>query len=982
MSMLVSTSLGLVVLASATTTSFGQFKPEVIERGKKATALVEITTPRGLATGSAFCVDRSGLFITNAHVVDAATGPQDSIRLVVDIGEKTQRSLRARVYRSDDAVDLALLKVDGETGLSPLELAEDGSSRETEPVVTFGFPFGHRTTVRGEEYPDISVIASRITSLRRYRGRLEGIQFDGQLNPGNSGGPVLDGAGRVVGVAVATVPGAALNLAIPVNRLAEFLAAPGLDFNAQPLTLKDLYRLSSWTIRLLPPRPSGRLPDDVSVHVMVENPGSDPRSFTAQPSGDGIFRVTLAPAQRPTKQVVILDIRLHSGRTADVAVTDHEVSAAGRRFLLSELRMLDVTPSPRVITRAGVKFDGAITGLGKPRVRVGGKLVAIDLNEAVQITVRPVAEDQPLTAIDVRVEARQGTTVLATLRHRLDLSGAPARPAMPAPAPPPVVAVPAPIKARVVAPRGPSDTGVVQLGGRLDVIGEPRGGGVSIRPPAIPIGEATLGDPAPVARRSVDRTVSDRTVSESARPASAMATRPAATRGPGNPVVRPLDGKIRDVAVGGGGRYLILTLNEARQVAVFDVNAADVVKKIILPSENALVAAGARQVLIAFPDQAIVQRFDLDALNRPPASFASPIKARWLRMAMGSDSDGPLLVAWTPHAVTIGQNRALFSFVDAADLKVLKAGELILAGYQRNGWISPSGGTFAFNFITNERVHVRASGGGNLFGIWSSQTAPSGFNRLAVRHSSLEGCYEHMGLAHLAPGPDGCTFYTGRGGVIDSDGRPLRGSAKRPNSDPEMTVPSPDPAYYLRIFGLLPTGPLDHLSPRTVAAAVHAADDGERLLTIHGLDEMGEGQVLARYGAQEDFTVEKRFHLIPAASLLITIPSGDDRLVLRRLDLKKSLDRTGHGYFLITSRPSLHAKAGERLSHQITGISRAGGLRYTLTQGPDGLAVSSDGRLSWVPPKEVAGSDPVAVVVTVSDSSSRQRFHTIRISVD
>jgi hypothetical protein len=165
-------------------------------------------------------------------------------------------------------------------------------------------------------------------------------------------------------------------------------------------------------------------------------------------------------------------------------------------------------------------------------------------------------------------------------------------------------------------------------------------------------------------------------------------------------------------------------------------------------------------------------------------------------------------------------------------------------------------------------------------------------------------------------------------------------------------------------------------------AAVHASDDGERLLTIDGLEEMGEGQILARYDAQEDFTVEKRFHLIPAANLLITIPSDDDRLVLRRLDLKKSLNTTGRDYFLITSRTRLHAKAGQMLNHQITGISRAGGLRYTLTQGPDGLAVSPDGRLSWAPPKDVTGGDPVAIVVTVSDSSSRQRFHTIRISVD
>ncbi len=51
-------------------------------------------------------------------------------------------------------------------------------------------------------------------------------QFDNQINPGNSGGPVLDESGRVVGVAVETMPGAALNRAIPVSQLAQFFERP------------------------------------------------------------------------------------------------------------------------------------------------------------------------------------------------------------------------------------------------------------------------------------------------------------------------------------------------------------------------------------------------------------------------------------------------------------------------------------------------------------------------------------------------------------------------------------------------------------------------------------------------------------------------------------------------------------------------------------------------------------------------------------
>jgi S1-C subfamily serine protease len=78
--------------------------------------------------------------------------------------------------------------------LTSRALKED-SLRETAPVVTFGFPFGRNPTVGRETYLDMTVLSSKITALRRDHGRLEGVQFDGQLNPGNSGGPVVDESG-------------------------------------------------------------------------------------------------------------------------------------------------------------------------------------------------------------------------------------------------------------------------------------------------------------------------------------------------------------------------------------------------------------------------------------------------------------------------------------------------------------------------------------------------------------------------------------------------------------------------------------------------------------------------------------------------------------------------------------------------------------------------------------------------------------------
>jgi WD40 repeat protein len=1261
---LTSLTLSVLSLLIASPPTQAQHQPEVIERGKKATALVEVATDRGEATGSAFCIDKSGLFITNAHVVGRAAEGKGQVRLVLDIGRKTQRSRRAKVLRADDALDLALLKVDADAGLTPLELGKDNMLTETAPVLTLGFPFGRNTTVRGESYPDISVIPSRITALRHDQGRLEGIQFDGQLNPGNSGGPVVDEAGRVIGVAVATIRGAAMNLAIPVGRLSEFLAAPGLVFEPPPLAYKDRSRPVTWTIKVQPATPAAKLPEKLSVTVTIGDGVGEPRTVAAQPVGGGVFKVKVTPVPHDPGQKIELNARFPGGQTVQVEVKDRDVKVGDTRFMLSDLQLLFSGPSPRAHTRRGQVVFGPIIGLGKTKTRVGTKTMTIDLNAASQITVRPLDPPPPVQAVEALVEAKQGSKVLATVHKRADLSGVPAPTAVALRVGRNIVIVPARAPAPTIrGPQGPSDEGLVQIGGVLDVDGVPRGAGKAIHPPSVAIGEARIGEAPPSAagsevrrllghtnevmdlvlsrdgqylvscdldgiirvwdpksgaplrtlrghrgqvfalalspdgrrvlsggedtvlrlwdlvqgqllreyrghadaiyaiaftpdgrrclsagggrpgfRPGTDRAIwvrdlengrviarwtghtgiidalaisldgrlalssssdqtarlwdiatgaelrrfpgqpeldlhaifspdgrraivtsaghlirifdvengrelfqlrghgakvdslatspdgrilvsgsfhermfriwdmadgrslgqialegnpqlgtftpdgrrifwsfSDKTVREFALPDSVLPSRQSDARGPSDPSVRTLGGKISDVAVGGGGRYLILTLKEARQIAVFDVNAADIVKTIALPSENALVTAGAKAFFIAFPDQGLFQRWDLETMTREGANLPSPIRARLKGLAMGSDSDGPLLAVWSPDSNNNFPQQVRFSFLDPNTLKVLKAGPITNGGFQGIGSVSPSGGTILLHPFLQQRVHVRASAGGDLYGIWQTNGSPSGFQTLAVRRSALKGIYNHDSLDHLAPGPDGLTVYTGRGGELDAEGKPLRGSDSRPPTSPALTIPSTDPVYYLSINGLNQNRSPN--SPATaVTASVHAASDGTRLLTVQQLDEM-KGVGNSEAWIADDFTNEKRFHLIPAARLLITIPPTNDRLVLRRLDIEKALDQLRVDTLIVTTPSNLHAEAGKVLHHRIEARSKAGGLRYALADGPDGLTVSPTGELTWTPPRRPVG-DTVKAVVTVADPSGRERFHTITIRVD
>ena len=311
-------------------------------------------------------------------------------------------------------------------------------------------------------------------------------------------------------------------------------------------------------------------------------------------------------------------------------------------------------------------------------------------------------------------------------------------------------------------------------------------------------------------------------------------------------------------------------------------------------------------------------------MTRQGKDLPSPIKGRLKALALGSDSDGPLLVAWGPESNSPGMDQARFSFLDPQTLAVLKVGPISTGGFQGIGAASPSGGSLLLHPFLRERVHIRASAGGGLFALWQTSTSPSGFQSLVVRKGALRAVYNHEGLEHLAPGPDGRTIYTGLRGPLDPEGKPAGQSGRAPGSGPELTIPSPDPAFYLTINGLR-TPPDRAAETASVVASVHLAGTGTRLFTACELDEMvGAGP--NESWLPDDFSIEKRFHLVPAADLLITVPPTNDRLVLRRLDIGKSLDQLGDDSLVVTSAARLTAEAGQWLRHRVDARSKNGAV--------------------------------------------------------
>jgi serine protease Do len=293
--------------------------PAPLEDEDEDAALMRDFVPRAFGPaeqllGSGFVIDEAGYILTNAHVV--AEGEE----LVVGFADR--REFPARVVGFDPVTDIALLKIDA-GGLQPARIGDPARLRPGEWVAAIGSPFGLERSITAG-------IVSAVARTLRDESFVSFIQTDVAVNPGNSGGPLFNLRGEVVGVtsAIYTETGGymGLSFAVPIDIAMEVAA----QLRAQGRVTRGrigvrLQEITAELARALGlPRGTGALVVEVFRRSPAERaalrPGDVIVRFDGKPVGSDADLVRLTAAAKPGETVEVEIVRFGASVLARIKV--------------------------------------------------------------------------------------------------------------------------------------------------------------------------------------------------------------------------------------------------------------------------------------------------------------------------------------------------------------------------------------------------------------------------------------------------------------------------------------------------------------------------------------------------------------------------------------------------------------------------------------------------------------------------------------
>ena len=251
---------------------------------------------RDRGQGSGFITRASGLIFTNEHVVRGA----DQVAVTLPDG----RSFKGKVLGTDPLTDVAVVKVVADN----LPVAALGNSDQLKPgewAIAIGNPFGLNNTVTA----GIISAVGRLNAIGDGQ-RVPYIQTDAAVNPGNSGGPLINATGQVIGIntAIRTAPGGGLSFAVPINlakRIAQQIVSTGQA--SHPFIGVQLMNLTPQLAREINATNSACTVPELNGVLVKEVVKGTPAAAAGIRQCDLILKVEDNPVQTPTEVQLAVD---------------------------------------------------------------------------------------------------------------------------------------------------------------------------------------------------------------------------------------------------------------------------------------------------------------------------------------------------------------------------------------------------------------------------------------------------------------------------------------------------------------------------------------------------------------------------------------------------------------------------------------------------------------------------------------------------
>jgi serine protease Do len=364
--------------------------------------------------GSGFIVSDDGLILTNAHVV------RDAKEVTVKLSDR--REYAAKVLGSDPVTDVAVLRIDAK-GLPTVRLGDPKALAVGDPVLAIGAPFGFEQTAtqgivsaKGRSLPGDAVVPF--------------IQTDAAVNPGNSGGPLFNGSGEVVGINAQiyshTGGYQGLAFAIPIDvalKIKDQIVATGkAEHGRLGVTVQDLNQDLAESFGLK--RPDGALVSQVAPGSAAAAAGLKAGDVITQVNGEALARSGAlssviglsAPGEKVRLSVwregkaVEIEAKLGGATPADEAVADAGAAAAqGPRLGLS-LRPLQPQEKQQARLDGGLVVERATGAAERAGIEPGDVLLAINGKPVTSVEqIRGVLKGQP-KSVALLVQ-RQGSQI-------------------------------------------------------------------------------------------------------------------------------------------------------------------------------------------------------------------------------------------------------------------------------------------------------------------------------------------------------------------------------------------------------------------------------------------------------------------------------------------------------------------------------------------------------------------------------------------